>query len=143
MKDHLNWELIGEAAKQLKGPQGKALEEAYGEVEEQEDEHLYHTKGWTRELWLKSLGAPAILPPPEERRDVKSEMEAARAKASRTRMLKGSSAGRAAASHEGSSPRRRSSPAQRRASPSQRRNSSARAGSSSAGPRRPAAARGR
>jgi rubrerythrin len=91
-KDHLNWELIGEAAKKLKGPQAKALQEAYEEVEEEEDEHLYHTKGWTRELWLKALGIPAVLPPPEEKKKVKTAIGAARAKQARSTMLKRSSA---------------------------------------------------
>jgi len=53
---------------------------AYEKIEDEEDEHLYHTKGWCRELWLKSLGLKAVLPPPEERKDVKSAVEAARAK---------------------------------------------------------------
>jgi hypothetical protein len=44
-KDHLNWELIGEAANKLKGESAKALKDAYEEVEEEEDEHLYHTAG--------------------------------------------------------------------------------------------------
>jgi hypothetical protein len=52
-------------------------------VEEDEDEHLYHTQGWCRELWLQSLGQPAVLPPPEERKDVKTAIGAARAKQSR------------------------------------------------------------
>src|SRR5688500_3438880 len=39
-KDHHNWELIGLLSKEVKGPQGKALKEAYEEVEEEEDEHL-------------------------------------------------------------------------------------------------------
>ena len=39
--------------------------------------------GWTRELWMKSLGLKAALPPPEETRDVKTMMEAALAKESR------------------------------------------------------------
>jgi rubrerythrin len=82
-KDHLDWELIGEAAKKLGGAEGKALKEAYDEVEDQEDEHLYHTKGWCRELWLEGLGLPAVLPPPEEKRDVKTAVEAGRAAASR------------------------------------------------------------
>ncbi len=30
------------------------------EVEEEEDEHLYHTTGWTRELWIETLGMPAV-----------------------------------------------------------------------------------
>src|SRR5262245_1879189 len=53
-KDHLNWELIGEAARKLKGAEGKALQEAVGEVEDEEDEHLYHSQGWCRELWMES-----------------------------------------------------------------------------------------
>jgi hypothetical protein len=79
-KDHANWELIGECAKALNGDIGPVLREAYAQVEDQEDEHLYHTKGWCRELWLKSLGLKAVIPPPEEREDVKTAIEAARVK---------------------------------------------------------------
>lgn len=86
-KDHLNWELIGEVSKKLKGDDAKALKEAYEEVEEQEDEHLYHTMGWTRELWIESLGMPAVLPPPEEEKEVKTAIGAARAKHARASML--------------------------------------------------------
>jgi rubrerythrin len=42
-KDHLNWEKIHEVAEKSKGEQREALKAAYEEVEEQEDEHLYHT----------------------------------------------------------------------------------------------------
>jgi hypothetical protein len=84
-KDHLDWDLIGECSKKLKGEQAKAMKEAYEEVEDQEDEHLYHTKGWCRELWIESLGMKAVLPPPEERKHVKSAIGAARAEASRTK----------------------------------------------------------
>jgi hypothetical protein len=87
-KDHLNWELIGEAAGKLTGEEKKALTKAHDEVEDEEDEHLYHTAGWTRELWLDSLGLPAVLPPPEEEKDVKTAIGAARAKDSRKTMLK-------------------------------------------------------
>jgi hypothetical protein len=86
-KDHLNWELIGEAAKKLKGEEAQALKAAHEEVEEEEDEHLYHTAGWTRELWIESLGLPAVLPPPEEEKDVKTAIGAARAKHARAGML--------------------------------------------------------
>ncbi|HEV7862608.1 MAG TPA: hypothetical protein VGR20_07910 [Acidimicrobiia bacterium] len=79
-KDHLNWELIGEVAKATKGDEGKALKDAYKQVEDQEDEHLYHTTGWGRELWIESLGMPSVLPPPEEQKDVKTAIGAARAK---------------------------------------------------------------
>jgi rubrerythrin len=86
-KDHLNWELIGELAKKAKGDTGSALKEAHKEVEEEEDEHLYHTTGWSRELWIKTLGMPAVLPPPEEEKEVKTAIGAARAKKARKDML--------------------------------------------------------
>ncbi len=86
-KDHQNWELIGEVAKALDGEKAAALSEAYGKVEEQEDQHLYHTMGWSRELWIESLGMPAVLPPPEEEKKVKTAIGAARAKQSREEML--------------------------------------------------------
>ena len=86
-KDHLNWELIGELAKTVKGEKGAALKAAHEEVEEEEDEHLYHTTGWTRELWIQALGMPAVLPPPEEEKDVKTAIGAARAKRARKDML--------------------------------------------------------
>jgi rubrerythrin len=87
MKDHLNWELLGEAARGLKGEDATAVKDAREEVEEQEDEHLYHSTGWCRELWIQSLGLPAVLPPPEEEKDVKTAIGAARAKKARRGML--------------------------------------------------------
>jgi hypothetical protein len=86
-KDHMNWELIGEVAKKLTGDEAKVLKEAHEEVEEEEDQHLYHTMGWTRELWIESLGMPAVLPPPEEEKDVKTAIGADRARQSRQEML--------------------------------------------------------
>jgi hypothetical protein len=86
-KDHLNWELIGQVAEKTKGEDGKALKEAHEQVEEEEDEHLYHSTGWARELWIESLGLPAVIPPPEEEKDVKTAIGAARAKQSRQEML--------------------------------------------------------
>ena len=79
-KDHMNWSLIGKLAEGLQGAPAKSLADAYGEVEDEEDEHLYHTTGWARELWLQSLGLPAQVPPPEEVEDVQSAEEAARVK---------------------------------------------------------------
>ena len=78
-KDHLDWELLGKCAAKLTGPRAKALKEACGKVEDEEDEHLYHTKGWCRELWIASLGMKAVLPPPEERHHVTTAIGAARA----------------------------------------------------------------
>jgi rubrerythrin len=86
--DHHHWELIGELGKKMKGEQAKVLREAHEEVEEQEDEHVYHTKGWSRELWIDALGMKAVLPPPEEEKEVKTAIGAERAKNARGRMLK-------------------------------------------------------
>jgi len=86
-KDHMNWELIGKIAEKQKGAEKRVLMDAYEEVEDQEDEHLYHTKGWARELWIDSLGMPAVLPPPEEVRKVETAIGAARAEQSRESML--------------------------------------------------------
>jgi rubrerythrin len=85
-KDHLNWELLGAAAEKASGATATALKEAYSEVEDQEDEHLYHSTGWTRELWIESLGMPAVLPPPEEKKHVTTAIGAARAKNARDEM---------------------------------------------------------
>jgi hypothetical protein len=82
-KDHADWELIGAAAKAADGAVAQALQAAYDAVEDQEDEHLYHTKGWCRELWLASLGLDAQLPPPEETQNANSAMAAARVKQAR------------------------------------------------------------
>jgi len=71
----------------MQGTEGKVLKEACAQVEDQEDEHVYHSMGWSRELWFDSLGLPAVLPPPEEEKDVKTGVEAARAKGDRTSML--------------------------------------------------------
>jgi len=79
-KDHLDWELIGKCGeKLLKGEAARAVKEAYDEIEEQEDEHLYHTKGWCRELWIEALGMKAVLPPPEEQKHVTTAIGAAKA----------------------------------------------------------------
>ena len=85
-KDHLDWELIGMVGDKRKDEVGRALKAAHEEVEEEEDEHLYHATGWTRELWIQSLGMPAVLPPPEEQKDVKTAIGAARAKGAREDM---------------------------------------------------------
>jgi hypothetical protein len=86
-KDHQDWELIGRVAEKSTGDMKKALQEAYEQVEEQEDEHLYHTMGWARELWIESLGMPAVLPPPEEEKKVKTAIGASRAEQARGEML--------------------------------------------------------
>jgi len=85
-KDHFDWEMIGECAKTSASPEEREiLQMAADQVEDEEEEHLYHTKGWCRELWLKSLGMKAMLPPPEETKDVKTAAAAAKVEKSRTK----------------------------------------------------------
>lgn len=86
-KDHLNWELLSKVAENMTGKEAAVLKGAAEEVEGEEDEHLYHSKGWCRELWIKALGMPAVLPPPEEEKDVKTAIGAARAEMAREKML--------------------------------------------------------
>jgi rubrerythrin len=87
-KDHLNWELMEAVSKDAKGETKAALAAAVEEVEDEEDKHLYHTQGWTRELWLDTLGLTAVLPPPEEEKDVSTAIGAARAKQQREELMK-------------------------------------------------------
>lgn len=85
-KDHLNWELMGLAADEADEQTAEVLRAALEEVEDEEDEHLYHSTGWARELWLQSLGVKAVLPPPEEQKNVTTAIGAQRAKNARDEM---------------------------------------------------------
>src|SRR3569833_26083 len=85
-KDHANWELIKLCAGQADEHTASVLTEAAAAGEEEEDEHLYHSQGWGRELRLKALGLNGVLPPPEEKRHVKSASEAEEARKSRSDM---------------------------------------------------------
>ena len=87
-KDHANWEMMGLVAEQGRHEGAALLKQAHDEVEKQEDHHLYHTKGWSRELWIESFGLPAVLPPPEEVRKVESAIGAAKAEQARDEMRK-------------------------------------------------------
>ena len=75
------------SCEKLSGDERKILADAVGEVEEEDNEHLYHTMGWSSELWIESLGMPAVPPPPEEEKDVKTAIGADRAKHARANML--------------------------------------------------------
>jgi rubrerythrin len=86
-KDHQNWELLASVAEHAEGDLKKVLQNAVSAVETQEDHHLYHTMGWARELWIDTLGYPAVLPPPEERKHVESAIGAARAEQAREKMI--------------------------------------------------------
>jgi hypothetical protein len=88
-KDHMNWELLAIVSESLRGPEKNAIVGAVEEIEEEEDEHLYHSRGWARELHLQALGLPAQLPPAEEQEDVVTEMEAATVAKARKQSLTG------------------------------------------------------
>jgi hypothetical protein len=62
-------------------------EYVFQEAEDDEDHHLYHTKGWCRELWIQTLEMQAVLPPPEEVKQVETAIGAARAEQAREDML--------------------------------------------------------
>lgn len=86
-KDHLNWELLAHVVKKGSHPHLDVLRAAVEEVAEEEDHHLYHTKGWCRESWIQALGFPAVLPPPEEVRKVETAIGASRAEHARDQMF--------------------------------------------------------
>ena len=86
-KDHANWELLSAYGQAAKGDEKKAIDAATEDIEDEEDEHLYHSKGWCRELSIASLGMRAVLPPPEEQKDVKTAIGAARAKQARKELI--------------------------------------------------------
>jgi rubrerythrin len=71
-KDHLDWELIGKCADKFRGEKSLVLKDAFNEIEDQGDEHLYHSRVWCRELWIESLGMRVVLPPPDESQYVKA-----------------------------------------------------------------------
>ena len=68
-KDHANWQLLGALGAAATGMMKKALTEAFEEVADEEDEHLFHTKGWCREMWREAIGLSATIPPPEETKE--------------------------------------------------------------------------
>ena len=51
------------------------LSEAYEQVEDEEDEHLYHTRAGAGSSGSTPSALPAELPPPEEEKDVKTAQE--------------------------------------------------------------------
>lgn len=88
-KDHMNWDLLKQLSETNKKYE-KLLVEAVEEVHSQEAHHLFHSKGWTRELWIQALGLPAVLPPPEEVKKVETAIGASRAEQARDQMLSSS-----------------------------------------------------
>lgn len=87
-KDHMNWDLIGIVAKKSSNKKLRdILQQAHDAVAPDEAHHLFHTQGWSRELWVQSLGFPAVLPPPEEIKKVETAIGASRAEQQREKLL--------------------------------------------------------
>ncbi len=82
-KDHQNWELLIRVAGASSGDLASEIQKAYDQVGEEEAHHLLHTQGFARELWIQFLGMEAVLPPPEEQKQVATEIGAARAEQQR------------------------------------------------------------
>lgn len=61
-KNHLDWQLLGHCADWLPAEQARVLFQACERAERDEDEHLYHTKSWCKELWHEALGLTPALP---------------------------------------------------------------------------------
>lgn len=57
------WELIGHVAHVSPDEAGRTLDTAFDAAPRDEGE-LFRHRGWTRELWIQSLGLPAVVPPP-------------------------------------------------------------------------------
>ncbi len=89
-KDHMNWELIGHLAgawpPEPRYPSSRQLTMLSRKTR---TITCITPRDGTRELWIDSLGLPAVLPPPEEIKDVETAIGAARAEQSRDQMLKG------------------------------------------------------
>ena len=86
-KDHMNWTLLATLAEKASGDVKKRIKTAVDQVEHQEDHHYYHTRGWVRELWFQALGMPAVLPPPEEVKNVETAIGASRAEQQRDKYV--------------------------------------------------------
>lgn len=57
------WELIGHVARTSVDEVGRTLDTAFESAPRDEGE-LYRNRGWVRELWIETLGLPAVVPPP-------------------------------------------------------------------------------
>lgn len=79
LKDHLNWSLLEHIVENGPKKWANALREPVEATLKEEAHHLFHTEGYARELWLKGLGFPAALPPPEEAKSVETKIGAGRA----------------------------------------------------------------
>ena len=82
---------VDQASDYLEGMTDRTVDYVRGTVSDTRDKvaELGDRKiaSWTRELRIEALGMPAVLPPPEEEKDVKTAIGAARAKKARREML--------------------------------------------------------
>jgi hypothetical protein len=57
------WDLIGHVARTSVDDAGRTLDTAFESAPRDEGE-LYRNRSWVRELWIETLGLPAVVPPP-------------------------------------------------------------------------------
>jgi len=57
-KDHLNWALLGARIRRTFDAPA-VLKLACEQMEGEEEEHLYHARSWTRDLWRQRLSSAA------------------------------------------------------------------------------------
>lgn len=70
-KCNVNWELVGDLGKKTRTDYASALRKAYEQVVEQKNAHLYHARGWVRDLWIRRLGLTANPSSAREQQDAK------------------------------------------------------------------------
>ena len=82
-KDHADWELIGECAKELTGELRQPLSDAYGRSRTRKTSTSITRKGWCRELWLQVARPQSGAAAAGRGRSVKTAIDAARVKQQR------------------------------------------------------------
>jgi len=73
-KGHLDWELLGKCAEHMDWTAAKAITSVSREIEDPKDEHLYHSKGFCRELWLRYLEGVEYEQPDSTREDSRASI---------------------------------------------------------------------
>jgi len=91
-KDHLNWELLGEAMAALSGKTAESVGEAHQQVMAEEDEHLFSSQASAKALWVETLGMHAKTPPavmePTAEKQMRKAPATSRTKQARSHMVK-------------------------------------------------------
>lgn len=74
-KDHLNWQLIAQVAEKSHGEDRKIFKEALEQVEEEEDQHLYHTTAGAGNCGSNRWDCPRSSRRPRKKKTSKRRLE--------------------------------------------------------------------